>query len=295
MIINLKYYVITIVAIFLAIGVGIFIGIMLDGQELIVEQQQQLVSQLEAKFDEFKTKQDELQQRIDFLNAEREKTLKFMDIAYPEMVKNKLKDLDVIIIETSEDYAYSGITEPFEKAGVHSVTNILIKNSFMLRDDQVAFEIAKDLKLKGTTREEIQKQLIKNFCDALISGNNFQLIQYLKDKKMIDDTGGLTFPADYIVIAGGSLTENKEILSTIEIPMIHFIKNRNIPVIGVEKLSVAYSNIPEYKKLRISTVDNVDTIIGKVSMLMVVSGKEGHFGEKETAEQLMPEEFMSIE
>ncbi|MBB6216645.1 hypothetical protein HNQ80_002749 [Anaerosolibacter carboniphilus] len=295
MIINLKYYVITIVAIFLAIGIGIFIGIMLDGQELIVEQQQQLVSQLESKFGDFKAKQDEQQQRIDFLNAEREKNLRFMDIAYPEMIKNKLKDLDVVIVETSEDYSYSGIAEPFGAAGVRSVTNILIKDSFLFTDDATAQEVAKDLALKGTSKDEIQKQLLRSFTDALISGNNLQLLQYLKERKMIDYSGGLTFPIDRIVVAGGSFTEAKEILNKIEVPMINIIKNSNIPIMAVEKINVAHSNIPDYKKLRISTVDNVDTIIGKASMLMVVSGQEGHFGEKETAEQLMPEEFITVE
>lgn len=295
MIINLKYYVITIVAIFLAIGIGIFIGIMLDGQELIVEQQQQLVSQLESKFGDFKVKQDEQQQRIDFLNAEREKNLKFMDIAYPEMIKNKLRNLDVIIVETSEDYSYSGITEAFEGAGVHSATNILINDSFMLTDDAIAKEVATALQLKGTTKDEIQKQLVRSFSNALTNGKNLQLLQYLKDHKMIEYSGSITFPVDHIIIAGGRFTEPKDVLSKIEIPMINLIKNSNIPVMAVEKLNVAHSSIPDYRKLRISTVDNVDTIIGKAAMLMVVSGQEGHFGEKETAEQLIPEEFISVE
>jgi hypothetical protein len=77
--------------------------------------------------------------------------------------------------------------------------------------------------------------------------------------------------------------------------MINAIKNSNIPVMAVEKINVAHSSIPEYRKLRIPTVDNVDTIIGKAAMLMVVSGQEGHFGEKETAEQLMPKEFITVE
>lgn len=295
MIINLKYYVITIVAIFLAIGIGIFIGIMLDGQELIVEQQQQLVSQLESKFGDFKAKQDEQQQRIDFLNAEREKNLRFMDTAYPEMAANTLKGLDVLILETSEDYAYSGISDPFKLAGVQSVTNILIKDSFFLADDVTAQEVSATLQLKGSSKEEIQKQLIRSFTNALVKGDNIHLLEYLNEQKMIEYPEGVPFPVDHIVIAGGSSTDEKGILNSLEVPMINIIKASNIPVMAVEKLNVAFSNIPDYKKLRISTVDNVDTIIGKISMLMVVSGQEGHFGEKETAEQLMPEEFITVE
>ncbi|MFZ5965828.1 MAG: copper transporter [Bacillota bacterium] len=295
MIINLKYYVITIVAIFLALGVGIFIGIMLDGQELIMEQQQQLVNQLQSKFDEFKSKQDELQNRIDQLMNERDKNIKMVEKIYPEAIKGKLTDTNVVVIETSEEYAYPGITDTLQKANAANVTNILIKTSFLLEDEDIAMQIAKDLNLSGNTKDEIEKQLIKEFCSGIVNGDKIQLMQYLKDNKMIDYQGILNLPADYVVIAGGSIEESKEQLNRIETPLINFVKNSNIPIMAVEKLSVVQSNINEYKKLRISTVDNVDTMIGKASMLMVISGREGHFGEKPTAESLMPEGFVVVE
>lgn len=294
MVINLKYYVITIVAIFLAIGIGIFIGIMLDGQDLIVEQQKQIVAQLESKFDEFKVKQDSLQEKIESLTLEKEKNEKFINTIYPRMVKNKLKDLDIVILETSEYYDYSGIIDAFKKAGVNSVTNIIIKDSFILEEDKI-IQLAKKFKLSGDSKEEVHAQLVKKFCNALVSGTDMEFIKYLKDTKMIDYTDKFISPTDYVIIAGGSIDEQKKSLTKVDIPIINCIKNANIPVMAVEKLDVAYSNISDYKKLRISTVDNVDTVIGKISMLMVVSGREGHFGEKESAESLVPEGFITVD
>ena len=294
MIINLKYYLVTIVAIFLAIGIGIFIGIMMDGQDLIVDQQQQLVAQLQLKFDEFKQKQDELQERIDYLTLEREKNIKFIDKVYPEIVMNKLKDLDVLIIETNENYSYLGLGDSFEKAGMNSVSSLLIKDSFLLDDLSHAQQIAMEFNLKGKTIEEIQGQLIELFCNAVLSGNT-NIISSLKEKAMVDFLDQMKVPVDYIIIAGGSLNEEKNVLNKIDLPMIKYIKSNDIPVVAVEKTGTAYSNIPEYKKSRVSTVDNVDTIMGKVSLMMVLSGQEGNFGEKETAEALLPEGFITIE
>lgn len=295
MIINLKYYVITIVAIFLALAIGLFIGIMLDGQDIIVEQQQQIVNQLESKFDEFKSKQDELQGRIDSLTVEKEKNIKFIDRVFPILIKDKLKNLNVVIIETSEDYAYSGISEAFKNAGVSGVSNILIKNTFLLNDENYAQQVAADLNLSGNTKEEIEKQLIKSLASSIVSNNNSQVLAYLKEKKMIDYSNDLPYPADYVIIGGGSVNEDRILFNEVETPLVHQFKNSNIPVIAVEKLDVAYSNISEYKKLRISTIDNVDTTIGKISMVMVASGKEGHYGEKKTAEALIPEGFILVD
>lgn len=295
MTINIKYYVITIVAIFLALGIGLFIGIMLDGQDLIVEQQQQLVSQLESKFDEFRVKQVELQDKIDGFTIEREKNAKFIDIAYPEIVRDKLKGFNIVVVETREDYPYAGIIDELKKAGANSVASILVKNTFNLDNEAIAFEVAKDLQLEGSTKEEIEKQLMVKFTEAMLDGEKGKTLAYLKEKKMIDYNGDVITPKDHVVIAGGRVDEGKELLNKIDIPLINRMKNNNVPVMAVEKLGVLYSNVAEYKKLRVSTVDNVDTTIGKVSMLMVISGQEGHYGEKETAEKLIPEGFIRVD
>jgi hypothetical protein len=290
LVINLKYYVITIVAIFLAIGIGIFIGIMLDGQDLIVAQQKEIVSQLESKFDEFKIKQDSLQEKIDVLNLEKDKNEKFLNSIYPEFVEDQLKDLNVIVLETSEHYDYSGINDAFKKAGVSGVTNMIMKEGN--REEIVA--IAQEFGIPETS-EDLEEQIVKKFCDVLVSGNDKAFIEKLKEKKIIDYTDDFFVPADYIVIAGGSIDKNQGMLNKFDKTIINYIKSKNVPIMAVEKLEVAYSNISEYKKLRISTVDNVDTVIGKISMLMVVSGQEGHFGEKETADNLVPEGFITVD
>ncbi|QZY56818.1 copper transporter [Crassaminicella profunda] len=290
MVINLKYYVITIVAIFLAIGIGIFIGIMLDGQDLIVDQQKEIVAQLESKFDEFKIKQDSLQEKIDVLNLEKDKNERFLNKIYPELVKDKLKDLNVMVLETSEHYDYSGVNDAFKKAGVSNVTNMIIKEG----NKEGIIEIAQEFGIAGDS-VDLEEQIIKKFCDVLVSGEDKAFIEKLKEKKIIDYADDFIVPADYIVIAGGSIDKDQNIFNKFDQPIINYSKSKNIPIMAVEKIEVAYSNIGEYKKLRISTVDNVDTIIGKISMLMVVSGQEGHFGEKETADNLVPEGFITVD
>ncbi|WP_053957372.1 copper transporter [Inediibacterium massiliense] len=295
MVINLKYYVITIVAIFLALGIGLFIGIMLDGQDLIVQQQQQMVSQLEKKFDEFKVKQDALQEKIDILNKNKENNEKFLNNIYPVIVKDQLQGLNVVIVETTEHYDYSTLTDAFYKAGANNVTNVLINDSFMLGETKDSSNLIKEFNLTTDSDESLQVQLTKRLCSAVTLGNDMEFINKLKEKKMIDYTGEIIPHPGYVVIGGGSVDEQRNVLKDIDTPMINFLKSSDIPTIAVERLDVAYSNIAEYKKLRISTVDNVDTLIGKISMLMVVGGQEGHFGEKETAEGFIPQGFKTKE
>ena len=45
----MKFYVISIVAIFVALGIGIYIGFTLDTQSFLVEQKEDIVAKLEEK------------------------------------------------------------------------------------------------------------------------------------------------------------------------------------------------------------------------------------------------------
>lgn len=293
MVINLKYYVIAIFSIFLALGIGIFVGIMLDGQDMIVEQQQELVNQIENKFDEFQAKQNDLQKKIDLLTVEKQNNMKLIDMMYPEFVKEKLAGFNVVIIETSKTHAYPELEDAFRKAGVNHVCNIQFADVEEENKEALLLEIAKELNLSGTTQDEIEAEITKQFGNALASGNNPGLIRYLKEKKIIHYEIEPVYPIHYVVLAGGSEEKEQTDFQKIDLPLIHSIKATHVPIMAVEKSDVLYSNISEYKRLKISTVDNVDTVIGKISMLMVVSGREGHYGVKETAESLMPESFIN--
>jgi len=58
--------------------------------------------------------------------------------------------------------------------------------------------------------------------------------------------------------------------------------------VGIELSTAANSYMGLYKKQKISTVDNVDSIIGQTSLIQILTGREGNFGIKETADSLMP-------
>ncbi len=65
-------------------------------------------------------------------------------------------------------------------------------------------------------------------------------------------------------------------------------------IIGIEKSKANYSYIDAYKSFRISTVDNIDMIMGKVSLILAMEGRPGHYGIKATAENIIPNLKLSL-
>ncbi len=129
--------------------------------------------------------------------------------------------------------------------------------------------------------------IVGSIIDAMILGKSFEDIQYLTENGFLHTLGSFEHSIDYVVIAGGS-KEASEKINLIDLPIIRELKRYSIPVIGVELSSVENSYIDLYKREKISTVDNVDSIIAKTSMVLVLEGREGNYGIKESAESLMP-------
>jgi Copper transport outer membrane protein, MctB len=58
-----------------------------------------------------------------------------------------------------------------------------------------------------------------------------------------------------------------------------------VPVVGIEGTDQRPSRIPVYKANGVSSVDSVDTQIGKLALaLLLADGAEGHYGLKTSAE-----------
>ena len=60
---DIRYHVASLVAVFIALGVGILIGSTLVGGDVMIEQQQKMISQLESQFNELRQRESEMEER----------------------------------------------------------------------------------------------------------------------------------------------------------------------------------------------------------------------------------------
>ncbi len=63
----------------------------------------------------------------------------------------------------------------------------------------------------------------------------------------------------------------------------------SIPAVGVEASTSNPSGIDLYRETGLSSVDNVDTLPGRLVLALLLGGAEqGHYGTKDSAEAVMP-------
>ena len=138
-------------------------------------------------------------------------------------------------------------------------------------------------------KEDFIMKLSEYLAIAIIE-KDIETLHFLKEKELIELKGNYMESADFFIIAGGSAIEEPDrMIQNIDIPIIKKVKQYNIPIIGVEQSIVKYSYIDTYKRQKISTIDNVDTMIGHYSLIEVLQGNYGNFGIKPSANRLIPQ------
>ena len=287
----MKFYVISIVAIFAALGIGIYIGFMLDAQEFVAEQKEDIATKLEERFDFLKGENQNLKLIIKEKELENDNYKLFIESTCEEIVKDKLKGKKIAIIETKDDYMYSGVGQILEAAGANVVNVTTITDKIM--DEKVLKAFYDELGI-SVQNNHLTLNVTREIAKAIITGEESELVESMLKNNIIDLVGTIDQPIDYVIIAGGSVKEDKNRIALVDKTIVDISKNMDKPIIGIEKLKTNYSYVEAYKDFRISTIDNVDTTMGKVSLILAMEGRPGHYGIKQTAEELVPNLKLSI-
>lgn len=287
MLTSIKYYVLTVVSIFLALAIGIYIGFMFDAQDILMSQKEDIVTQLEERFDYLEEENKMVKEEIDKVTHENNQIKEFNRAIYSDVIKDKLNGIKIAIIETSDDYIYKGISQTLESAGA-DITSITTIKNILNSDMDLLKKTYEDANQIEDVDNNVLKLSIDSITQEIIMGQDNKVIESFKTEGLIDAYGEYLTPIDYVVIAGGRKEKDDARFDAIDKRIIDSCKKANIPVIGIEKESVEYSYIEKYKANRISSVDNVDTIIGKVALVLAIDGRPGNYGVKPSAESLVP-------
>ncbi|NLV88613.1 MAG: copper transporter [Tissierellia bacterium] len=273
---NIRFYIISIVAIFAALGIGIFIGFTMNTQRFVIEQKENISDLIEDQLELLIQENQNLKNNEKTLENEIEIKDKYIALTYEHIVRNKLKGLNVAIIETNSDYVTSAIGMDLELAGA-KVNNVTTINNDIINDERL-IEVLNRFGL-ADTRKPVE-ELVGILTKAIILGNNNIILEELEREGLVETMGNYGEAVDYIIVCGGSKEEPRNRINLVDKVIIEVAEDYNIPILGVEKLNVEYSYMPTYQTFGISTVDNIDTIMGKVAMVLVLEGDSGNYGIK---------------
>lgn len=226
MFINIKYFIVTIAAVFFSLGIGIMIGFNLNNSEIFTQQQIKLVDDMDKKLNELRVKNDEMNNQL----VEKDKSIEiyneFVNSYYEDLIKDRLVDKNLLIIQTTGDYLFSDISQwaAISGANIHTYLTINSNNFNSLTIAQYP-----DL----FTEDSLDTEKLFNYIINLTSENNSLKLAELEQLGILKivSTSNNQEPFNQVILLGGELEESKEKVEKVDLALARSISSKNIPIV----------------------------------------------------------------
>lgn len=286
--INMKYYIVTIGSIFLALGIGIIVGFNLNYDQELSKQQSEVLSEFEDRFDSLNQEKADLNTQIDRLTQEYDELLSYISQNYNILVADALTEKNTGIILTNEKNDYSEELESLIKdANGNLAFSIVLKDT--IEDEKKLKELSDEIDTDIKTSQDC----INYIVDSLNGENAKKALQQLQDLDLIEVKSLNDNYASYdsVVIVGENEDENmKNSFEVKEKNLISKLKAEKKYLVAVQREASNSQFINLCSDSNISTIDNIDSEIGKISLTMLIKDESivGNYGTGENVTDLMP-------
>jgi hypothetical protein len=277
-----RYHATSLIAVFLALAIGILIGAEFGGDAL-TSTRKNLEQSLVNNLQDARSKSDEL-------NAELGRSNEFSDRVYPVLTRGRLQGKRIAIVALgglpSEDttavedalgptgaklVGVGVVREPVDLSGL---AGDLSKTRFAdLRRNPDALTalgtgLGRQLVRGGTLPEVVRGNLFSR-----ASGNFGALDGVIVVRNQPQDMGPVQRTA----------------ATTFETGLMSGITATRTPAVGIEPSTAESSSISFFQGNDLSSVDDVDMTAGKLALVFGMLGAEGSFGVKSSADRLLPD------
>ncbi len=275
----MRYHVISLVAVFLALGIGILLGTTIVERGLIAEQKAQIRS-LRATFDELKQKNSEL-------NDELSAYKRYADESRAYLIPGRLpgKSFAMLAKKGPDQQALASMSEAIAQAGGTVPLTITISgpDAYANRDTLSNLNTLFGTQLDANAmRDRVYAEVVTQLKTA----SNTGILGTLQQLGVLEVNGTLAAPVSGAVLLGAI---DPEQLDKADVPLIKAFVSAAFPLVGTGGRDTPDYVLVAYKENGISTVDHVNTSPGQVALVMVLQGTGGNFGSGKEAGRMLPE------
>lgn len=291
MIIDLRYHVVSLVAVFLALGLGIIIGANI-GKTFNLEFDKQ-IERLELTYQKIRDDQKLLQASLQAKENELEIANQFQKAIIPNLITNRLLGKRIAIIRTNDSVNFKSakqLVNLLRQAGAEVTSITSFTKTININEPQITAEFIEAFDLPKTEAVNLLPMIYSKVAQIIVKGQGSSQLIFLQNKDLTQLWGEYNRGyIDTVVFWGGGMTSESNHQNEIDLPLLEGFRKIGVTMVGVEPSFVQESYIRLYQAKCQGTVDNIDTPPGEVTLVyLLASGKKGYYGIKDTARGLMP-------
>jgi hypothetical protein len=278
---DLRYHVASLAAVFLALIIGILVGVGITRGGLVSSAERRVMNDQIA---EARAERDAALRRASELEKQEQSTLEYVQATYPALVSDRLLDRKVVLVSIGgmDPSVRSNVIQALRDAGAPYPVRI---RAIKVPVDDVALDaaMAGHPALAGYLGTEKLPELGRALAEELVLGGRTPLWDSLSSELVEERLGGGRPVADGVVVAR-SVKPQKDGTAKFLQGFYSGLAAAGTPAIGVETSGVRPSALPAFARAKLSTVDSIETAAGRLALvLLLAGGEQGHYGVKPAA------------
>ena len=281
---DLRYHVASLTAVFLALIIGILVGVGITSSGAISTDERDVFRE---RIDELRRQLEERRGRVDSLTRELRAAQAFVEHTYPPLMDGRLagRRVAVLFVGRADGRVRTSVEQALDAADAPGAVR--------LRALKVPVEVAALRRLLARQRElpassdlvDVGRALAREFVD----GGETPLWALLSNLLVEEQAGNARRAADAVVVARTAEPQTRGTARLLA-GFYDGLARERVPAVGVEVSDAALSAVPVYRDRGLSSVDDVETRAGRLALaLLLAGGAPGHYGVKPTADDgLLP-------
>lgn len=277
---DLRYHVVSLAAVFLALAIGILVGAGLASSTDLAESERRA---LEKRNADLQQSVNDLSAEADLLRRQREAAEAYTKATYRAVMDGRLRGVRIalLFVGQSDENARVYVEQTLDDA---SAPGLVRMRALQLPVDGAEMQQALEPQFSGMSADDVGRRLGEEFVD----GGETPFWDALEPVIVEDHRGASTGEVDAVVVSHTVVTAKDDTQRLID-GLYAGLAAAGVPAVGVERTDARPSRIAVYRTNRISSVDAVDTQVGRAALAVLLAGAgEGHYGLKETADGVMP-------
>jgi len=280
---DLRYHVASLAAVFLALIIGILVGVGISDRGLVDSAKRGL---LEREVASLQRRLDHQTQQSADRTRERAAAQTFINETYPALARNRLKGKQIAVVFVGSD----------DKGGIRSSVSSALSDAgaqqVRLRALNVPVDVTQlDAALKsqpaavGLRGKANLEALGRALGQELVLGGDTPLWDSLTGTTSLVQhrLGGNKMSADGVVVVRTASPQRGGTTKFL-LGLYEGLGSTSAPAVGVEQTDAEDSATAIFRRGGLSTVDDVDTRVGRLALVLLLAGQPGgQYGVKDSA------------
>lgn len=278
---DLRYHVASLAAVFLALIIGILVGVGISGKGFVSDSERSLFNERIA---DLKSRLDSATKRGTDLARAQRAAQSFVQGAYPSLMDSRLAEakVGVVFVGPVDGRVRSLVEETLGDAGGGTPQRV---TALKLPIDLPT--LRRDLRgrpaLAALATQRRIGELGRRLGSDLVLGGDSPAWQALSADLVEEKAGDDRTPVDAVVV-NRSTEPQRGVTARFLAGFYAGLAAPGVPAVGVEVSRPAATAVETFAKQSLSTVDDVDTEAGRLALALLLSGADGgQYGVKKTA------------